>query len=130
VEAIATGREPLSPMLQVMGVRYHAWSEGHVEIRATPQARFYNFMGMVHGGWALTLLDTSTGMASLTTLLPWEFAPTLETSAKFVRPIVEGAGELRVFGDVVSRGRRVVTLEGRIEDASGKLYAHGTSSCL
>jgi len=130
LEAIATGRQPLSPMLQVLEVAFHAWAEGHVEMRALPRARFHNFMNMVHGGWALTLLDTSTGLASLSTLLPGEFAPTLETSVKFVRPIVEGTGELRVFGDVVSRGRRVVTLEGRIEDASGKIYAHGTSSCL
>jgi acyl-coenzyme A thioesterase PaaI-like protein len=30
----------------------------------------------------------------------------------------------------VSRGRTVITLEGRVEDLQGKLYAHGTSTCL
>jgi len=130
LESIVHGQEAHSPMLQILGVKIHAWSDGHVELRAVPQARFHNFMNTVHGGWALTLLDTSMGLASLTTLLPGEFAPTLETTAKFVRPIVAGVGELRILGDVVSRGRRVVTLDGRVEDATGKLYAHGTSSCL
>jgi acyl-coenzyme A thioesterase PaaI-like protein len=31
---------------------------------------------------------------------------------------------------VISRGRTVITVEGRIEDDGGKLYAHGTSTCL
>src|SRR5690606_41353096 len=89
-----------------------------------------NLLYAVLGVRALTRLATAMGLASLTTLLAGEFAPTLETTAKFVRPIVAGVGELRILGDVVSRGRRVVTLDGRVEDATGKLYAHGTSSCL
>ena len=31
--------------------------------------------------------------------------------------------------DVISRGRIVITLEGRIEDAQGRLHAHGTTTC-
>lgn len=37
---------------------------------------------------------------------------------------------MHVIGQVVSRGRTVITPEGRIEDAEGRLYAHGTSTCL
>ena len=37
---------------------------------------------------------------------------------------------MHVSGHVVSRGRTVITLEGRIEDAQGRLHAHGTSTCL
>jgi hypothetical protein len=29
-----------------------------------------------------------------------------------------------------ARGRTVITLEGRTEDAEGRLHAHGTSTCL
>jgi len=130
VEAIAAGREPMAPMLQGLEVTLHAWSEGRIELRAVPQARFYNFMNAAHGGWALTLLDTCMALSALSTLLPGEFAPTLDTSGKFVRPITEQAGELRAMGQVVSRGRRVIAMDGRIEDAAGRLYAHGTSTCL
>jgi acyl-coenzyme A thioesterase PaaI-like protein len=31
---------------------------------------------------------------------------------------------------VVHLGSRTATAEGRLEDAAGKLYAHGTSTCL
>jgi acyl-coenzyme A thioesterase PaaI-like protein len=41
-----------------------------------------------------------------------------------------GSGAMHVTGHVVSRGRTVITLEGRIEDAEGRLHAHGTSTCL
>jgi acyl-coenzyme A thioesterase PaaI-like protein len=37
---------------------------------------------------------------------------------------------MHVIGHVISRGRTIITLEGRIEDAEGRLYAHGTSTCI
>ena len=76
------------------------------------------------------MLDTVMALAAQTTLAPGEACPSHETTAKFVRPIFVDAGELHVAGHVVSRGRSVITLEGRIEDARGRLFAHGTSTCL
>ena len=37
---------------------------------------------------------------------------------------------MRTTPGLVSRSRTVITPEGRIEDAQGRLYAHGTSTCL
>ncbi len=37
---------------------------------------------------------------------------------------------IRCTGTVVHGGRTVATAEGRIVDAAGKLYAHGTSTLL
>ncbi|WP_338280714.1 hypothetical protein [Sinorhizobium sp. KGO-5] len=45
-------------------------------------------------------------------------------------PIFADSGEMRVTGHVVSGGRTVITLEGCIEAAQGRIYAHGTSTCL
>jgi acyl-coenzyme A thioesterase PaaI-like protein len=47
-----------------------------------------------------------------------------------VTEILLGSGAMHVTGHVVPRGRTVITLEGRIEDADGRLHAHGTSTCL
>jgi len=104
--------------------------EGRVGLRATPELRFCNLTNTVHGGWIMTMLDTAMALAAQTTLLPGEVCPSHETSVKFVRPISIGSGEMHVIGHVVSRGRTVITLEGRIEDAEGRLHAHGTSTCL
>jgi len=103
---------------------------GKVALLATPEARFLNLTNTVHGGWIMTMLDTAMSLAAQTTLAPGETCPSHETTAKFVRPIFADTGEMRVTGHVVSRGRTVITLEGRIEDAEGRLHAHGTSTCL
>jgi uncharacterized protein (TIGR00369 family) len=39
-------------------------------------------------------------------------------------------GPLRAEGWVVHRGRRTATAEGRVVDAAGKVYAHGSETCL
>ena len=104
--------------------------EGKVELLATPEPRFCNLTDTVHGGWIMTMLDTAMSLAAQTTLSPGEICPSHETSAKFVRPITAYSGEMRVIGLVVSRGRSVITLEGRIEDSQGRLHAHGNSICL
>ena len=104
--------------------------EGKVGLLATPEPRFCNLTNTVHGGWIMTMLDTAMALAAQTTLSPGETCPSHETTAKFVRPIFLHSGEMHVIAHVVSRGRTVITLEGRIEDAEGRLHAHGTSTCL
>lgn len=104
--------------------------EGKVGLRAIPESHFYNLTNTVHGGWIMTMLDTAMSLAAQTTLSAGETCPTHETTDKFVRPIFGNSGVMHVIGSVVSRGRTVNTLEGRIEDAEGRLHAHGTSTCL
>jgi uncharacterized protein (TIGR00369 family) len=47
-----------------------------------------------------------------------------------VRAITLQTGLIRASAKVVHFGSRTATAEGRLEDAAGKLYAHGTSTCL
>jgi uncharacterized protein (TIGR00369 family) len=104
--------------------------EGKVRLVATPEARFYNLTNTIHGGWIMTMLDTAMSLAAQTTLSPGEGCPSHETTAKFVPPMSVASGAMHAIGQVVSRGRTIITLEGRIEDAEGRLYAHGTSTCV
>jgi uncharacterized protein (TIGR00369 family) len=104
--------------------------EGKVGLRAIPEPRFCNLTNTIHGGWIMTMLDTAMALAAQTTLAAGEISPSHETSAKFVRPISIDSGVMHVIGHVVSRGRTVITLEGRVEDADGRLHAHGTSTCV
>ena len=39
-------------------------------------------------------------------------------------------GEVRCEAVVLHAGSRVATAEGRLVDAAGKLYAHGTATCM
>ena len=130
VEGMGTGILPMPPMAGVLPIVPHKWSEGEAEFRALPETRFSNPMGSAHGGWAMTMLDTAMAIACHSTLRRGEAYTSMDTAVRFVRPIVEKRGELRIFGRVISRGRTVAVCDGRIEDADGKVYATGSSSCM
>jgi uncharacterized protein (TIGR00369 family) len=55
---------------------------------------------------------------------------TLELKVNMVRAITLKTGPIRAIGKIVHMGRQTATAEGRIEDAAGKLYAHGTTTCI
>lgn len=130
VKALAEGRAAAPPMNDVIPFVLVSVSEGEVKLKAEPEARFHNPMGIVHGGWLMTLLDSAMGLAALTTLDPGGLAPTHETAVKFFRPITVGSGPIVVTGRVLSRGRTTIACEGRAESAEGKLHGHGTSTCM
>ncbi|MGY5776319.1 PaaI family thioesterase [Rhizobium sp. LEGMi135b] len=130
VTGLSQGTVPRPPMADLLPFTLLPPEDGHVELLAKPEARFLNMMNTVHGGWMMTMLDTSMSLAARTTLMSGEVCPSQETSVKFIRPISADCGELRITGNVISLGRTVITLEGRIESPQGKLYAHGTSTCL
>lgn len=130
VARLAGGTIPRPPMADVLPFTLLPPGEGRVELLATPELRFCNLTDTVHGGWIMTMLDTAMALAAQTTLSSGEVCPSHETTAKFVRPIFADSGEMHVIGGVISRGSSVITLEGRIEDGRGKLYAHGTSTCV
>jgi uncharacterized protein (TIGR00369 family) len=124
VARLADGSNARPPMAETLPFTLLPPEEGKIGLR------FCNLTNTVHGGWIMTMLDTAMALAAQTTLSPGETCPSHETTAKFVRPIFIDFGAMHVSGHVVSRGRTVITLEGRIEDAEGRLHAHGTSTCL
>jgi uncharacterized protein (TIGR00369 family) len=55
---------------------------------------------------------------------------TLEMKINYLRPITRERGEVRCEAYVIHVGGPVATAEGRIMDETGKLYAHGTATCM
>jgi uncharacterized protein (TIGR00369 family) len=105
-------------------------ASGRVVVTAQPSDAHLNPAGTVHGGLAATLLDTCMGLAIQSTLEEGVGQTTLEFKISLVRPITPDTGPIRAEGIVISRGRRVGTAEGRVTDATGRLLAHGTTTCL
>jgi uncharacterized protein (TIGR00369 family) len=130
VTRLADGSIRRPPMAETLPFTLLPPEDGKVGLLATPEPRFCNLTNTVHGGWIMTMLDTAMALAAQTTLSLGETCPSHETTAKFVRPIWADSGVMHITGQVVSRGRTVITLEGRIEDTKGRLHAHGTSTCL
>ncbi len=130
LRAIPTGGVPAPTMARTMRQWIHAVSEGQAEFRGDPGPEFLNPMGMVHGGWIMTMLDSVLGCAVHSVLGPGQSYTSMGTEVKFIRPLAPDAGQVRALGTLVSRGRRSATAEARLEDASGRLIATGTTTCF
>jgi uncharacterized protein (TIGR00369 family) len=130
LRAVSEGRLPTPPIAATIGIRMLEIEEGRVVFGAEPGEFHYNPIGVVHASLAMTLIDSAIGCA-VHSLLPAGVGYTsLETKVNFVRPLTRETGPVSCEGSVIHAGSRVATGEARLLDASGKLYAHGTSTCL
>ena len=127
--ALAKGA-PRTPMASLLNLRLLEVDEGRVVFGAVPSRAHYNGLGVVHGGLAATLLDSALGCAINTMAPPGQIFTTLELTINFTRPLTQQVGPVRCEARVVHMGRRVATAEGRVVDTHGKLYAHGTTTCI
>jgi uncharacterized protein (TIGR00369 family) len=130
LQALVEGKFAPPTIATTMGFTLVHVEHGVAVFEGEPSNRILNPLGAVHGGWALTLIDSACGAAGHTTLPPGVGYGTLETKANFVRPISPDTGKLRAEGRVLALGRTILTADAKITDAKGKLYAHGTSTCM
>ena len=124
------GQMPQAPMTKLLKMRLLEVEEGRVVFGARPSRAHYNGMGVVHGGFAATLLDSALGCAINSMAPPGSIYTTLELKINYTRPLTQEVGPVRCEARVIHLGRRTATAEGRITDAQGKLYAHGTTTCI
>jgi len=130
INAIFGGELPPPPIAELMGFRGVEAEPGRAVFEMEPGPKHYNPIGSVHGGIALTLLDSAMGCAVHTTLDAGVRYTTLEVKTNFVRPITADTGLIRCEGTVLHKGSRIATAEGKLTDAAGRLLAHGSTTCL
>lgn len=129
-ERLRTGQAPAVPIGALIGFFPVEWEEGRFVFQGTPGPQHYNPLGVVHGGYAATLLDSCVGCAVHTLLPAGRAYTTLELKVNYVRPLTERTGPVRAEGKVIHLGRQTAIAEGRLEDAAGTLYAFATTTCL
>lgn len=130
LRAIRDARLPAPPIAELLGFRLVEVDTGHAVFELQPGEQHYNPIGMVHGGIAMTLLDSAMGCAVHSHMPPGGAYTTLEAKTNLVKAITAETGTLRAIGKVVHVGSRVATAEGRLVDAAGRLHAHATTTCL
>jgi uncharacterized protein (TIGR00369 family) len=130
LQALIDGRLPAPPIAQTLSFWLVEVGDGLAVFEGETGLHLLNPLGIVHGGWALTLIDSATGCAGHTLLPPGVGYTSVETKANFTRPIKQDTGRVRAEGRVVSRGRQIMTAEARILDADNRLLAHGTSTLM
>ena len=130
VRAIFEGKLPAPPIMQTIEPFDSTAEPGVVVIHSTPGFRHYNPIGLVHGGYAATLLDSAMGLAVHTMLPAGIGYTTLEFKISFIKGMTRDTGPVRTEGRTLNVGRRAATAEARITDAKGRLLAHATTTCL
>ena len=127
---IVAGQLPQPPIAKTLGFRLVEIEPGRSVFECEPAEFHYNPIGTVHAGLATALLDSAMGCAFASTLEAGMAWTTLELKANFTRPLTSETGTVRCSGSVLHPGRTIGTTEARIEDADGRLRAHGTSTIL
>ena len=124
------GELPAAPIAEPLGFRLVEAEPGLVVFEGTPGPHLLNPLGSVHGGYALTLIDSACGCAVHSELDAGVGYTTVETKVNFTRPIDPNGGPVRCEGRVLSRGRTIATSEAYLRSGDGKLLAHGTSTLI
>ncbi len=127
---LIAGQHAAPSIAKTLGFTLAEVEEGKAVFVGEPSDRILNPLGIVHGGWALTLIDSCTGCAAHTTLPAGVGYTTVETKVNFVRAITPQTGLVRAEGRVIARGRTIITADGTLTNSAGKLLAHGTSTLM
>ena len=127
---IIAGELPQPPIARTLDYALVEAEQGRAVFAITPAEIHYNPIGMVHGGIPCTLLDSAMGCAVHSTLPVGVGYTTLELKVNIVKAIGKDSGTLRAEGKLIHAGRSTAVAEGRLVDASGKLYAHATTTCM
>lgn len=130
LRGLVDGTVPLPPMAALMGFHFTEAERGRVVAESQPEECHYNPNGTVHGGFAATILDSVMGCAIHTHLAAGVGYGTIDLAISYVRAITSATGPLRAEGRTIHVGGRIATAEGRLTDATGRIYATATTTCL
>ncbi|MEM8650331.1 MAG: PaaI family thioesterase [Pseudomonadota bacterium] len=123
------GELPPPPMSKLMNFRLTEVEEGKAIFRGVPLREHYNPAGVVHGGWAGTIMDSALGCCVWTKVPAGLAYTTAEFKVHLVRPITDKTGEVICEAKVVHMGRKLATAEATLKTLDGKLLSHGTETC-
>jgi uncharacterized protein (TIGR00369 family) len=130
LDAILRGELPHPPACQLVDLTFNRIDDGQVEMLLKPDEAQYNPIGSVHGGIIATALDSVMGCAVHSKLQMGQAHTTLEIKVNYLRGVTRETGPMRAIGRVIHLGRRTAMAEGSLSDASGKLFAHASTTCL
>jgi uncharacterized protein (TIGR00369 family) len=125
---LASGRRP--GILVTLDLQLVEVDLGKAVFAGTPGLHAYNPIGVVHGGYAATLLDSACGCAVHTRLSKTQAYTTLDLKVAYHKALTAETGLVRAEGRVLSMGRRAAFAEATLKDLSGRLYASATSTLL
>jgi uncharacterized protein (TIGR00369 family) len=130
LRGVVDGSLPSPPIARALNFWLAVVSPGRAVFEGEPTYDSLNPLGGVHGGWALTLIDSATGCAGQTLLEAGVGYATVETKANMTKGIKPNSGLYRCEGRVIVQGRQIITTDAQLTGPDGKIYAHGTSTLM
>jgi len=86
---------PYSSASQTLTFWLSETADGFAAFEGKPGDHLLNPMGTVHGGWAMTLIDSATGCAGYSLVSAGAGFGTIETKVNLSRPIASDTGRVR-----------------------------------
>lgn len=114
------------PLAVFLGMSVETTGVGTGRATITIDQRHHNPNAVAHGGVLFTMIDTSMGAATMSVLDAGHYCSTIEIQVRYLRPVPDG--DLTVETQVIKPGRRIVHLESRATDGTGRLVATATGS--
>ncbi len=130
LRAISSGDIPPPPIALLLGMEAPQVEAGRAVFALQPGEHLYNPIGSVHGGVLATLLDSALGCAIHSTLLSGVGYTTVDLNVTYLRPVNKDSGRLECQAEVVHSGRKIATARAQVTDATGRVYATATTTCL
>lgn len=130
LQAIADGRLPQAPIAEALSFWLSEVGDGFVVFEGDPGPHLLNPAGIVHGGWALTLIDSVATCAAHSLLPAGSTTTTIETKGNFSRRITLETGRVRAEGRVISQGRQIISAQAQLTGPDGRILAHGTATVM
>lgn len=130
LKGMQKGEIPEAPAVTALDISIHEIEKGKANFEFTPQDFHYNAVGTVHGGVISTILDTAMGCTLLSTLSEEFTFTTLELKINFLKAVTKQTGKMIAVGKIIHAGRTTAMIEASLIDINGKVYSHGTSTCL
>src|SRR5215469_9659927 len=105
------------PIGELVGFSILDVSLGKIRISGRATAQHYNPFGVVHGGFASTLLDLALGHVSVTVLPHMDkFVTTTDLSVKYLRPLFASIDRVFCEAEVLRTGRQIIVAEAKLLD--------------
>jgi uncharacterized protein (TIGR00369 family) len=129
-KAMIAGELPAPPISKTLDFILVEAEHGRVVFQGRPGFAHYNPMGIVHGGWFATLLDSALGCAVASILPAGKAYTTAELKVNIVRPLSDKVPFVRAESHIIHGGGRMATADARLTGPDGRLYAHGSTTCF
>lgn len=118
-----------SPFIEQLGLELIQRGDGQAETALRVQTPHLRSRGIMHGGVAASLLDSTMGLAAASKAPDGHFTVTVQLSVNFVRPAWLNE-ELRITAELEHAGQQTAVARGEIRNSEGILVALSTGTFM